>query len=72
MKIVYMGTPDFSVGPLEALIKAGHEISLVVCQPDRPKGRSKEPAPCPVKECAMAHGLKVFQPERIKIGRAHV
>ncbi len=66
MKIIYMGTPDFSVGPLEALIKAGHEISLVVCQPDRPKGRSKEPAPCPVKECALAHGLEVFQPERIK------
>lgn len=70
MKIVYMGTPDFSVGPLEALIKAGHEISLVVCQPDRPKGRSKEPAPCPVKECAVAHGLKVFQPERIKRAEA--
>ncbi|MBR6258158.1 MAG: methionyl-tRNA formyltransferase [Lachnospiraceae bacterium] len=70
MKIVYMGTPDFSVGPLEALIEAGHEISLVVCQPDRPKGRSKEPAPCPVKECAMAHGLKVFQPERIKRAEA--
>lgn len=66
MKIVYMGTPDFSVGPLEALIKAGHEISLVVCQPDRPKGRSKEPAPCPVKECALRYGLRLFQPERIK------
>ena len=66
MKIVYMGTPNFSVRPLEALIEAGHEISLVVCQPDRPKGRSKEPAPCPVKECALAHGLKIFQPERIK------
>ena len=70
MKIIYMGTPDFSVGPLEALIKAGHEISLVVCQPDRPKGRSKEPSPCPVKECALSHGLKVFQPERIKRAEA--
>ena len=70
MKIIYMGTPDFSVGPLEALIKAGHEISLVVCQPDRPKGRSKEPSPCPVKECALSHGLNVFQPERIKRAEA--
>lgn len=70
MKIVYMGTPDFSVGPLKALIEAGHEISLVVCQPDRPKGRSKEPAPCPVKECALEYGLKVFQPERIKRAEA--
>lgn len=70
MKIVYMGTPDFSVGPLKALIEAGHEISLVVCQPDRPKGRSKEPSPCPVKECALEYGLKVFQPERIKRAEA--
>ncbi len=70
MKIVYMGTPDFSVGPLKALIEAGHEISLVVCQPDRPKGRSKEPAPCPVKECALEYGLKIFQPERIKRAEA--
>ncbi len=66
MKIIFMGTPDFSVGPLEALIEAGYEISLVVCQPDRPKGRSGELCPCPVKECAVKHGLKVFQPERIK------
>lgn len=66
MKIVFMGTPDFSVGPLEALIKAGHEISLVVCQPDRPKGRSGELCPCPVKECALRYGLELFQPERIK------
>ncbi|MBQ9866504.1 MAG: methionyl-tRNA formyltransferase [Lachnospiraceae bacterium] len=70
MKIVYMGTPDFSVGPLKALIEAGHEISLVVCQPDRPKGRSKEPSPCPVKECALEYGLKIFQPERIKRAEA--
>ena len=42
MKIIFMGTPDFSVGPLEALIEAGHEILLVVTQPDKKKGRGKE------------------------------
>jgi len=66
MKVVYMGTPDFSVGPLEAILKAGHEVTAVVTQPDRPKGRRGELSPCPVKECALKHGLTVFQPERIK------
>lgn len=66
MKIIYMGTPDFSVGALDALILAGHEISLVVTQPDRPKGRSGELQFSPVKECALKHGIPVFQPERIK------
>ena len=48
MKIIFMGTPDFSVGTLEALIEAGHEVCLVVTQPDKPKGRGKEmqPTPC--------------------------
>ncbi|MCR5209024.1 MAG: methionyl-tRNA formyltransferase [Lachnospiraceae bacterium] len=66
MKIVYMGTPDFAVGPLESIIKAGHEVSAVVTQPDRAKGRSKELQMCPVKECAVKYGIPVFQPERIK------
>ncbi len=66
MKIVYMGTPDFSVGALEALIKAGHEICLVVTQPDKPKGRSGAVQFPPVKECAVKYGIPVFQPERIK------
>ena len=66
MKIVFMGTPDFAVGALEALIKAGHEILLVVTQPDKAKGRSALPTPPPVKECALKYGLPVFQPERIK------
>lgn len=70
MKIVYMGTPDFAVGALEALVKAGYEIVAVVTQPDRPKGRSKELVPSPVKECALSHGLKVFQPEKIKAPEA--
>ena len=66
MKIIYMGTPDFSVGALEALIKAGHEICLVVTQPDKPKGRSGAMQFPPVKECAVKYGIPVFQPERIK------
>lgn len=70
MKIVFMGTPDFAAGALEALIKAGHEITLVVTQPDKPKGRSKELQFSPVKECALRHELPVFQPVRIKTPEA--
>lgn len=66
MKIVYMGTPDFAVGALEALIKAGHEIIAVVTQPDKAKGRSDKLVYSPVKECALAHNLPVWQPLKIK------
>lgn len=70
MKIVYMGTPEFAVGPLEALLDAGHEILAVVTQPDRPKGRSAKLQPSPVKICAQAHGIPVLQPKRIKAPEA--
>ena len=66
MKIIFMGTPEFAVGALKKLYEAGHEIVLVVTQPDRPKGRSKLYVPSPVKEEAMKHGTQVFQPDRIK------
>ena len=66
MKIIFMGTPDYAAGALEALIKDGHEITAVVTQPDKPKGRSKELQFPPVKECALRHGIPVFQPVRIK------
>ena len=66
MKIIFMGTPDFSVGTLEALIQAGHEIVLVVTQPDKPKGRGKNLQFSPVKEAALAHGLEVYQPRRVR------
>ena len=66
MKIVFMGTPEFAAGALEALIKAGHEIVAVVTQPDRPKGRSKELLAPPVKVCALEHGIPVMQPIKIK------
>lgn len=66
MKIIFMGTPDFSVGTLDALVRAGHEITLVVSQPDKPKGRGHELAPTAVKTAALRHGLKVFQPKKLR------
>ena len=70
MKIVFMGTPDFAAGALEALIKAGYEITAVVTQPDKAKGRSKELQFSPVKECALRHNIPVFQPVKIKTPEA--
>ena len=66
MKIIFMGTPDFSVRTLEALIQAGHEIVLAVTQPDKAKGRGKEMQFPPVKEMAMQHQIPVFQPKKIR------
>lgn len=70
MHIVFMGTPDFAVGTLAALDDAGHDIDLVVTQPDKPKGRSGRLQMSAVKEYAAAHGLEVFQPEKIKTPEA--
>ena len=66
IRIVYMGTPDFAVEPLEAIIKAGYEVAAVVTQPDKQKGRGKEVKMTPVKVCALRHGIPVFQPVKIK------
>ena len=66
MRIIFMGTPDFSVGTLEALIEAGHEVVLAVTQPDKPKGRGKSMQFPPVKEAALAHGIEVYQPKRVR------
>lgn len=62
MKVVFMGTPDFAVETLEAIVGAGHEVAAVVTQPDKPKGRGGVMAMSPVKECALRHGLTVLQP----------
>lgn len=70
MNIVFMGTPDYAVSALEAVIKAGHRVTAVVTQPDKPKGRGKEIQMPPVKECAVAYGIPVFQPVRIKDAEA--
>jgi methionyl-tRNA formyltransferase len=66
MRIVFMGTPMFSVGALEKLHQNGHEICLVVTQPDKPKGRGKTMQFSAVKDAALRLGLPVFQPKRIK------
>lgn len=66
MKVVFMGTPDFAVGALQSIIKAGHEVTAVVTQPDKPKGRGKEVQISPVKACALEHDIPVFQPVKIK------
>lgn len=66
MKIVFMGTPDFSVPVLEALVKAGHQVEAVVTQPDKPKGRGKAVLMTPVKEKAMELGIPVYQPVKVR------
>ena len=66
MRIVFMGTPEFAVPSLKALIREGYEIAGVFTQPDRPKGRGKKPAPSPVKMAAEEAGIPVFQPEKIR------
>ncbi len=63
-KIVFMGTPDFALPTLKALIDLGHSVTTVVTQPDRPKGRGKKLTPPPVKVLALEHGIEVLQPER--------
>lgn len=66
MRIVFMGTPDFSVPTLEALVKGGHEVLAVVTQPDKPKGRGKSVLMTPVKEKAMELGIPVYQPVKVR------
>lgn len=69
MKIVFMGTPDFAVPPLKALVEAGYDVAAVVTQPDKPKGRGKSLLPTPVKEEALLHEIPVYQPQRVKNNR---
>jgi methionyl-tRNA formyltransferase len=66
MRLVFCGTPEFAVPTLEAVIAAGHEVALVVTQPDRAAGRGMEVQVPPVKKTALARGLDVVQPEKIK------
>lgn len=66
MRIIFMGTPDFSVPTLECLIQSRHEVVAVVTQPDKPKGRGKEIQKTPVKECALAHQIPIYQPVRAR------
>ena len=66
MRLVFMGTPDFSVPALEALIRGGHTVEAVVTQPDKPKGRGGAVQRTPVKEAALAHHIPVWQPAKLR------
>jgi methionyl-tRNA formyltransferase len=66
MRLIFLGTPEFAVPTLEVLVRELHDVVAVYTQPDRPKGRGQKPAMSPVKEMAIALGLPVFQPERIR------
>lgn len=66
LRIVFAGTPDFSVPVLQALIDSGYEIAAVYTQPDRPAGRGREPRPSPVKQLALQHDLNIYQPASLK------
>jgi methionyl-tRNA formyltransferase len=66
LRLVFCGTPEFAVPTLEAIVAAGHHVALVVTQPDRASGRGMELHEPPVKQAALAHGIPVVQPEKIK------
>ena len=70
MRLVYMGTPQFAVPTLSALSEAGHDIALVISQPDRPKGRGLKLLPPPVKVRAAELGIEVYQPEKVRLPEA--
>ena len=66
MNIVFMGTPEFAVPSLQALLESSHRVVGVFTQPDRPRGRGNRLQPSPVKQLAVSHGIPVFQPEKIR------
>ena len=72
MRIVFMGTPDFAVPSLNALVEAGHDVCGVFSQPDKPVGSHQNKLKAtPVKECALSHNIPVFQPISMKDGIAY-
>jgi len=66
LRIIFMGTPEFAVPSLQALLDHGKEVVAVVCQPDKPKGRGRKLSPPPVKELAMSAGIPVLQPTKVR------
>jgi methionyl-tRNA formyltransferase len=66
LRLVFLGTPSFAVPTLERIVDAGHLVTAVLTQPDRPRGRGQQLAPPPVKEAALRLGLPVYQPERVR------
>lgn len=71
MRVAFAGTPEFARVALEAILAAGFEVPLVLTQPDRPAGRGQKLHPSPVKQLALAHGIPVHQPERLKDPATH-
>ena len=71
MKIVFMGTPAYSVESLKALINAGHDVAAVFCQPDKPVGRKRILTPPPVKTFALEQGIEVYQPQSVRTDEAY-
>ena len=70
MKLIFAGTPEFAAQALAAIIAAGHEVAMVLTQPDRPAGRGMALQPSPVKKLALEHGIEVFQPTTLKDAEA--
>ena len=66
MRLAFLGTPAFAVPTLARIVEAGHEVAVVITQPDRPRGRGQQPAAPPVKDFALRFNLPVFQPERVR------
>jgi hypothetical protein len=66
LKVVFMGTPEFAVASLEAILKAGYEVKAVVTVPDKPAGRGRQPMESAVKQFAVQKGLPVLQPEKLR------
>ncbi len=71
MRVIFAGTPDFAAQALAAILAAGHDVPLVLTQPDRPAGRGMKLQPSAVKQLALAHNLPVFQPDRLKDPTTH-
>lgn len=67
LRVVFMGTPEYGVPSLTALVEAGYDVVGVFTQPDKPSGRGKKVSFCPVKQCAIAHGIPVFQPVKTRV-----
>lgn len=70
MRLIFAGTPEFAAQALQAIVEAGHEVALVLTQPDRPAGRGMTLQPSPVKKLALEYGLDVFQPPTLKDAEA--
>ncbi|SVD87770.1 uncharacterized protein METZ01_LOCUS440624, partial [marine metagenome] len=67
VKVVFAGTPDFAAGHLQTLINSDHQICAVICQPDKPGRRGKQPVIGPVKKAALAADLSILQPEKLSV-----